>query len=117
MPAARCWRRSDGDVVDYTETRLLGDRWYDQQEATMLWVPSVVSGFECSVLINQRHPDLRPIRAGRPRPAHSICDCHAEIGISRVEDSGDRGFLDLDGIESSPAHAWNRFLRSDEKVG
>ncbi len=43
---------------DYTASRELGDDWYERGETAVLWVPSVVSPYECNVLFNQQHKDF-----------------------------------------------------------
>ena len=63
--------------MDYEQTRVRGDRWYDDGRTVVLWVPSAVSPHERNVLFNQRHPDFGkievspPVRAAvDPRLAH-----------------------------------------------
>lgn len=55
--------------VDYTDTRALGDAWYERNATAVLWVPSVVSPYESNVLFNQQHKDFRRIEIGEPTPA------------------------------------------------
>ena len=43
---------------DYTASRKLGDDWYERGETAVLWVPSVVSPYECNVLFNQQHKEF-----------------------------------------------------------
>jgi len=50
----------------YTASREYGDAWYDERRTAVLIVPSVVSPFECNVLINQEHLDARRIEVGAP---------------------------------------------------
>jgi len=47
-------------------SRKYGDGWYDAQRSAVLMVPSVLSPFECNVLIHQAHPDSRGIEVGKP---------------------------------------------------
>ncbi len=50
-------------------SRGFGDRWYDDERSAVLIVPSVLSPFECNVLIHQKHPASRAIDVGEPLPA------------------------------------------------
>ena len=47
-------------------SRKYGDSWYDAQRSAVLMVPSVLSPFECNVLIHQAHRDSRGIEVGEP---------------------------------------------------
>jgi len=42
-------------AAPYSARRKYGDRWYDAERSAVLVVPSVLSPYECNVLINQRH--------------------------------------------------------------
>jgi RES domain-containing protein len=53
----------------YSVSRRYGDRWYDQRRTAVLVVPSVLSPFECNVLIHQEHPDAGSIAVGDSVPA------------------------------------------------
>jgi RES domain-containing protein len=55
---------------DYSESRAIGDDWYDQIDSAVLWVPSVVSPYEHNLLINQRHRDFSKIIVRDAEPAH-----------------------------------------------
>lgn len=59
------WERSDS----LSRAREIGDRWYDERRSAVLVVPSVLSPFECNLLIHQDHPHTRQIEVGEPRPA------------------------------------------------
>lgn len=48
----------------YPASRQFGDAWYDQRRTAVLIVPSVLSPFECNILINQEHPETRRIQVG-----------------------------------------------------
>lgn len=52
--------------TDYEQTRVQGDRWYDDSRTAVFWVPSAVSPYERNVLFNQRHPDFAKIEVARP---------------------------------------------------
>lgn len=52
--------------LDYEETRVQGDRWYDDGRTAVLWVPSAVSPYERNVLFNQRHPDFGEVGVSPP---------------------------------------------------
>lgn len=52
--------------TDYAQTRVQGDRWYDDGRTVVLWVPSAVSPYERNVLFNQRHPDFGKIEVSPP---------------------------------------------------
>ena len=56
------------DSHSFRAARAFGDRWYDEQRAPVLMVPSLVTRVERNVLISQEHPDFRRIRATRPLP-------------------------------------------------
>jgi RES domain-containing protein len=56
------------DAPDQRTSRIFGDRWYDEQRSTVLIIPSTVVRVERNVVINQRHPDFRKLRATRPKP-------------------------------------------------
>jgi RES domain len=53
----------------YSVSRQYGNRWYDERRTAVLVVPSVLSPFECNVLIPQEHPDARSIEVGDAVPA------------------------------------------------
>ena len=57
-------------LSDYSESRAIGDDWYDRGETAVLWVPSVVSPYESIVLINQRHTDFAYLIVHNAAPAH-----------------------------------------------
>jgi RES domain-containing protein len=57
------------DAYPYGPSQAYGDAWYDRMESAVLVVPSVLSPFEPSVLINQRHPEFGGIAASDPAPA------------------------------------------------
>ncbi|MGH8227895.1 MAG: RES family NAD+ phosphorylase [Steroidobacteraceae bacterium] len=50
----------------YLASRKFGDAWYDQRRTAGLVVPSVISPFECNVVINLQHPEIHRIRVGDP---------------------------------------------------
>jgi RES domain-containing protein len=50
-------------------SRAHGDQWYDERRSAVLIVPSVLSPFDCNVLIHQEHPESRAIEVGKPLPA------------------------------------------------
>jgi RES domain-containing protein len=52
-----------------SQTRAIGDDWYERRETGVLWVPSVVSAFDRNVLFNQRHPDFSRLVVHDPIPA------------------------------------------------
>jgi RES domain-containing protein len=52
----------------YSASRQHGDRWYDERRTAVLVVPSVLSPFECNVLIHQEHPDARSTEVGDSVP-------------------------------------------------
>ena len=52
--------------MDYEQTRVQGDRWYDDGRTAVLWVPSAVSPYERNVLFNQRQPDFGKIEVAPP---------------------------------------------------
>lgn len=49
--------------------REFGDRWYDEQRSAVLIAPSVLSPFECNLLIHQSHPQSRSIEVMTPQSA------------------------------------------------
>ncbi len=57
-------------LSDYSESRAIGDDWYDRGETAVLWVPSVVSPYECNVLFNQRHADFSKMVVHDASPAY-----------------------------------------------
>ncbi len=57
------------DDYPYGPSQGHGDDWYDRSASAVLFVPSVVSPFECNVLLNQRHEEFVRIRATDPEPA------------------------------------------------
>ena len=62
-------RRVPGwDKPDMIGSRSFGDRWYDERRTAVLFVPSAVTMVERNILINQRHPDFKKIRASAPVP-------------------------------------------------
>lgn len=56
-------------AAPYAASREYGDRWYDEERSAVLVVPSVLSPFECNVLINQQYAQSRLIEVARPVPA------------------------------------------------
>ena len=54
------------DLDDPQACREVGNRWYDEAETAVLWVPSVVSPYENNVLINQGHPDFAKLEVSVP---------------------------------------------------
>ena len=60
---------SGRNELDYLVSRAAGDDWYDRGACAVLWVPSVISPYECNVLFNRTHPDFARVRIGKPRPA------------------------------------------------
>ena len=54
-------------VPDRHAARRIGDAWYKQGSAVLLRVPSVASGNEFNVLINQAHPDSQKFTVSEPR--------------------------------------------------
>ncbi len=58
---------------DHRATRRIGDDWYDRGDTAVLWVPSVVSPYEFSVLCNQLHVDFSRIVVGEPTPSSGRC--------------------------------------------
>jgi RES domain-containing protein len=53
----------------YPVSRQFGDAWYDQRRTAVLIVPSVLSLFECNILINQEHPEAHRIEVGNSTAA------------------------------------------------
>jgi RES domain-containing protein len=67
----------------YSVSRQHGDRWYDERRTAVLIVPSVLSPFECNVLIHQVHPAARRIEVGDPVPATIDERLRALLGRTR----------------------------------
>jgi RES domain len=59
------WRAAQSNVA----CQEFGDRWYDARRSAVLVAPSVLSPFECNVLINQPHPESRSIEVSEVKPA------------------------------------------------
>ncbi len=57
------------DREDKAASQAFGDRWYDEQRAAVLLVPSLAApGLEWNVAINQQHPDFPRLSASALRP-------------------------------------------------
>ena len=57
------------DADDKAASQAFGNRWYDEQRALALVVPSLAApGLEWNVLINQRHPEFARVVSSKPRP-------------------------------------------------
>ena len=46
-----------------------GNRWYDERRSAVLMTPSVLSPFECNLLINQAHSESGSIEVTQVKPA------------------------------------------------
>lgn len=64
------------DADDRRASQRFGDTWYDERRSVILLVPSLAApGLERNVLINQRHPQFRRLRATDPQPVL----CHPKL--------------------------------------
>lgn len=59
------WRAAQPNAA----CRDAGDRWYDQRRSAVLVTPSVLSPFECNLLINQAHSESGSIVVSQTTPA------------------------------------------------
>ena len=71
----------------YSASRRYGDRWYAEQRTAVLVVPSVLSPFECNILIHQEHPEAHRIEVGDAVPAALDERLRALLGKSRARRS------------------------------
>ena len=56
------------DADDRRASQRFGDAWYDEGRSLILFVPSLAApGLERNVLINQRHPQFRRLKASDPQ--------------------------------------------------
>ena len=61
---------------DRRASQRFGDEWYDEGRSLILLVPSLAApGLERNVVINQRHPQFRRLRATDPQPIA----CHPKL--------------------------------------
>lgn len=56
--------------LNISETRAIGDDWYERRETGGLCVPSVVSPYDRNVLFNPRHADFSRLIVREPSPAN-----------------------------------------------